>query len=120
MSLNFRCTECSMEMSYFHNLRRHYKIAHGEKKRFPCKECDESFDKKHQFVKHQEVAHSIMSTIYNCEKCTKNFQNHSKFKRLQTIHQKTYPCPVADCLEVFSKWTLLRTHKATEHITRKY
>lgn len=82
MSLNFRCTECSMEMSYLHNLRRHYKIAHGEKKRFPCKECDESFDKKHQFVKHQEVAHSIMSTIYNCEKCTKNFQNHNKFKSL--------------------------------------
>lgn len=92
---------------------------HSEEKRISCEECNETFNKKHQFVKHQTV-HSTAPTIYKCDKCNRSYQNHRIFKRHQKIHEKSYPCPVAGCSEVFDKWLLLRTHRKTKHVTRRY
>lgn len=93
---------------------------HSEK-RISCKECNEAFNKKHQLVKHQTVVHSIAPTIYKCDKCTKSYQNHTRFKRHQETHKKkSYPCPEPGCSKVFDKWPLLRTHRKMQHITRGY
>lgn len=117
--LDFRCMECSMEISNLHNLKRHFKRMHSEGKRLSCKECNETFNKKHQLVKHQAV-HSTVHMIYKCIKCNKSYLNHNRFQQHQKTHEKNYPCPVPGCSEVFDKWLLLRTHKKIKHITRRY
>jgi len=104
-----------MTISNFHNMKRHYKRMHSEKK-LSCKECGETFNKKYQFVKHQAV-HST-PTIYKCSKCTKSYLNFARFNRHQKTHEKRYPC--SKCSEEFDKWLLLRAHTKAKHVTGMY
>lgn len=98
------------------SLKRHYKEQHGKDKTF-CRECGAMFNKKYELAKHCDTVH-FKSTMYKCDKCPKSFGNITKLKRHKKNHEKSYPCPISGCSEVFCKWSLLRKHKR-EHVTGK-
>ncbi|KYQ55306.1 Transcription factor IIIA, partial [Trachymyrmex zeteki] len=108
----YKCKECLMLMSTLHNLKRHYKRMHSEKK-LSCKECGIAFNKRYQLVNHQAEQHS--KSMYKCDKCTKSFGTLSIFDRHRKTHEKHYPC--SECSEKFENLMLLNAHTKAKHVT---
>ncbi|XP_032668317.1 zinc finger protein 28-like [Odontomachus brunneus] len=108
----YKCLQCSQMIVNACNLKRHYKEQHGKGK-IICEECGTVFNKKFDLAKHCNIVH-FKSTIHKCDKCPKSFGNINKLKRHKKNHEKTYPCQISGCSEVFCKWYLLRKHQ-TEH-----
>jgi len=104
-----------MLMSTLHNLKRHYKRVHSEKK-LSCKECGISFNKRYQLINHQAEQH--LGSMYKCDKCNKSFGTLSIFDRHQKIHEKHYPC--SECSEEFRNLMLLNAHIKAKHVTSMY
>lgn len=113
----FRCIKCSLTISNQHNLKRHYERVHADNGKFSCKECGLKFSKEQRYKEH-EAAHSGVA-LYKCKICFKQFMMLNALKKHEKLHQdkKEYPCDVPDCSEVFFKWSLLRKHKKSKHVT---
>ncbi|XP_046814436.1 zinc finger protein 19-like [Vespa crabro] len=112
-----QCSKCSLMISNYHNLKRHYTRVHNNDNILTCNECNAVFSKKHQLVQHIAVHFDV--TSYKCSKCNKGYLNIKRLKRHETMHekgQKSYPCQIVQCSEVFDKWALLCKHKKTHHI----
>ncbi|XP_018402916.1 PREDICTED: zinc finger protein 572-like isoform X1 [Cyphomyrmex costatus] len=108
----YKCKECLMMISTLHNLKRHYKRVHSEKK-ISCKECGINFNKRYQLSNHQAEKHS--ENMYKCDQCNKSFGTLSIFDRHQKTHEKRYPCP--ECSEKFENLVFLIAHKKAKHVT---
>ncbi|XP_060073338.1 transcription factor IIIA-like [Ylistrum balloti] len=106
---------CGMIFTLVQNLKKHMKRKH-EKRQFTCEYngCGRSF-KKNQHLKVHEFEHTnIKPFMCSYEGCGMRFQVPSKLHRHEKVHSG-YRCDEAGCSEIFSKWTLLRKHKATQH-----
>ncbi|XP_015172124.1 PREDICTED: zinc finger protein 883-like [Polistes dominula] len=106
------CSKCSLTLSNYYNLKRHYARVHDNV--LTCNECNEKFIKKRQLIRHIALHNNVM---YNCSQCDKKLTTMNYLKRHEELHKKgnkSYPCPL--CSEVFTKWILLVKHKKAHHI----
>ncbi|XP_033743294.1 testis-specific zinc finger protein topi-like isoform X2 [Pecten maximus] len=112
-----RCTVdgCGMTFTLVQNLKKHTKRKHMQRQ-FTCEYdgCGKSF-KKNQHLKVHEFEHTkIKPFLCSYEGCGMRFLVPSKLHRHEKVHTG-YKCDELGCNESFSKWTLLRKHKATQH-----
>ncbi|ELT96053.1 hypothetical protein CAPTEDRAFT_175082 [Capitella teleta] len=118
----FVCGEEGCERSYSRqqHLTRHHSVKPVQRVRcydyrFQCCNCEESFHKKFQLRHHQFTAHKGVLP-FQCEICLKRFNQSSHLNVHKKKHQG-FTCPESGCEQHFTKWSLLRKHKATEHKT---
>ncbi|XP_069130369.1 uncharacterized protein [Argopecten irradians] len=112
-----RCTVegCGMTFTLVQNLNKHIKRKHSQRK-FMCEYdgCGKSF-RKNQHLKVHEFEHTkIKPFLCSYEGCGMRFLVPSKLHRHEKVHTG-YKCDEQGCTESFTKWTLLRKHKATQH-----
>lgn len=112
-----QCNKCFLTISNLHNLKRHYIRVHSDHNVLTCNECNAVFNRKRQLIHHM-IKH-FGSVSYKCGTCNKMYINLTRLKRHEISHEKgekSYPCPMPQCSEVFNKWALLCKHKKTQHV----
>ncbi|XP_076231485.1 uncharacterized protein LOC143177462 [Calliopsis andreniformis] len=109
----YKCSVCQLFLSNQDNLKRHYKNKHSNNSKLTCKECNETFAKKYQLATHMS---KHTGELHKCDKCNKSFVHIRTFKKHKAAHEvrnKSYPCTVPECNEVFEKWLQLCAHMET-------
>ncbi|OWF54996.1 transcription factor IIIA-like [Mizuhopecten yessoensis] len=110
---------CGKKFTLIQNLKKHIKRKHTQG-RFTCEYdgCGKSF-KKNQHLKVHEFEHTkINPFLCSYEGCGMRFLVPSKLQRHEKVHTG-YKCDELGCTEIFSKWTLLRKHIATQHAVER-
>lgn len=109
---------CSSAFALKHHLTRHEKL-HTNPKPFECTWllCGKSFTKHEQLRLHICLEHTG-EALYRCEQCDgMEFKTKSEFKKHEkTVHgSRVYVCGVEGCGQSFNKWSLVVTHRKSEH-----
>ena len=108
------CEFCDKKFTSHHSLRNHQHLHHsGPEEGAVCNECGKEF-KTYRLMKAHMRVHSkeVQDKKYTCDICGSEYKsNVSLQSHINTIHlgQRNFPCDV--CGKLFSRASVLRTHK---------
>ncbi|XP_058980859.1 RE1-silencing transcription factor-like [Musca domestica] len=107
--LQYLCAICSKTFEDNFAVRRHYKNAHSEERRFRCAMCDATF--KYEFNLSYHMAKHLDVKAYQCEYCQKSFVLNSELKIHLRTHtgERPYKCSICD--KTFGHQSNLTAHR---------
>ena len=110
----FHCSICDKgyarrDVLVEHSREQHFAVETG--KNYICQWCGKIFTRGGSLWTHERNVHASEGTLYQCDKCNKNFMTTSKLKLHQLTHNgiKKYSCEV--CGKEFGQASSLGRHR---------
>ena len=119
----FNCIMCDKGYTQRNRIVEHMHAVHltmGKERRHICQWCGKAFMRRSCLLMHEKSVHVSKGTLYQCDKCGKNFSTKRRLKLHLVIHSdiKKYSCNV--CGRKFGHLSSFLRHKKIHTGEKKY
>ena len=114
---NYICKKSSKHLALSHTYDMHMKSCGSTEYAHNCLTCGKGYHTKQVLMEHLKSKHQLVPPVADrtFPQCGEVFNLVKMMREHRAVHRGSYPCPVEDCLKIFSLPKPLNRHLREKH-----